>query len=885
MNEGDAATFTLYRHGGKPDSITRPLQVNVLVTQEGEFISGAAPQTVTFAANQATTTLNVPTTDDSVDELDGRITVELQYTGVGPGSCPSQDDRYCYRVKEYPGSSWYVRSATTAVKDNDYVPPDVSVSDARAGEADGTIEFTVTLSQANIERAASVDWTTAEDGSTTAATSGVDFTAASGTLNFAIGETEKTVTVALLDDQLDEADETFNVVLSNPSELTLADDTGMGTILDDDVDHGIAFSHSTFHTEEGDDVLVQLQRLVPLEPGHGVCYVTIQGECFMVATEGAAGNTPITVNLDITQAGDFLSGTPPTTVTFAQGVALVELALPTVDDSTVEADGSLTVNIPQGVGYSPVYIGPPDSHNQGAPYRTLYLYDNDLAFSIADAQAGESSGQLDFTVSLNGPAPQEVTVDVATQDGDATSHANLTATSLGQDFEARTETLTFNAGEQTKTFSVITLDDTIHERDETFTVVLSKPGQTRNRYAARRWPALTGLADGDAAGTIIDDDRALVASVTRAYPVVSEDQAGPVRFNVTLSHPDTTASERNPAVGWRTLPGTAALGEDYQGADGKLTFMPGVNTGFIDVDIVDDNLFESALETFSVELVDSETRLATISPTGGSFEVSIRDNETLTASIAADAGTVAEGNDTTFTVTLTGGDPADDVSVPFETSGTATVTDDYAAPKGAITFPPGDASGKAGVLEISAGRSKGTITFPVLADDISDDGETLKVEIFSAATDHRAGSVSATENIATTTILDQGNLTVSIQDAPSVTEGAVATFTITLSTATDQDVSAEWSTKQAGDALEAGETALPDKDYAAASGTVAIPAGDMSGTFTVTITQDTLVEGDETFLVVLEEATIGNSSLPEMVPLGVTRAEGTMPTTMPPPPG
>ena len=164
--------------------------------------------------------------------------------------------------------------------------PDVSVSDASAGEADGTIEFTVTLDRANNERAASVDWTTAEDGSTTAATSDVDFTSASGTLNFAIGETEKTITVSLLDDQLDEADETFNVVLSNPSELALADDTGAGTVLDDDIDYGIAFSQSTFHTEEGDDVVVTLRRLVPQETNGGVCYVTIEGECFSVCDGG-----------------------------------------------------------------------------------------------------------------------------------------------------------------------------------------------------------------------------------------------------------------------------------------------------------------------------------------------------------------------------------------------------------------------------------------------------------------------------------------------------------------------------------------------------------------------------------------------------------------------
>ena len=99
-------------------------------------------------------------------------------------------------------------------------------------------------------------------------------------------------------------------------------------------------------------------------------------------------------------------------------------------------------------------------------------------------------------MSLNAPAPQQVTVDVATVDGEATSHANVTATSLGQDFEARTETLTFAAGEQTKTFSVVTLDDTIQERAETFTAQLSTPTQNLNRYnSAQRRPTLTSLAD------------------------------------------------------------------------------------------------------------------------------------------------------------------------------------------------------------------------------------------------------------------------------------------------------------------------------------------------------------------------------------------------------
>ena len=876
VSEGDAATFTLHRHGGKPDSITRPLQVNLLVTQEGEYISGAAPQTVTFAANQATVTLSVPTTDDGVDEPNGRITVELQYTGVGPGSCPSQDDRYCYRVKEYPGSSWYVLSVTTAVTDNDYVPPNVSVSDALAGEADGTIEFTVTLDRANNEQAASVDWATVEDGSTTAATSGVDFTAASGTLNFAIGETEKTVTVTLLDDQLDEDNETFKLVLSNPSELALADPSGAGTILDDDLDYGIAFYRSTFHTEEGDDVIVSLQRLVPQADG-GTCDLTIQGKCFMYADEGDLANAAVTVNLEITQEGDFLAGAPPSTVTFGQGVAVVELSISTVDDSTVEIDGNLSFKILQGTGYAPLHTGSPDSQQQGMPVRTLYLYDNDLTFSIDDVQANESSGQLDFTVTLNEPTPHQVAVDVATMDGEATSHANVTATSLGKDFEAKTETLTFSAGEQTKTFSVTVVDDTIQEKGETFTVHLSLPAQTLNRYShTTTWEPLASLADAVAVGTIRDDEDPLVASVSRSFSVVDEGHSGPAKFTVTLAHPTTTASERNSAVAWRTVPGTAVLDADYKGADGKLTLMPGVSTGFIEVDIVDDNLLEDALETFTVELLADGSRLVTISPTGASFQASIRDNETLTAAITANAENVSEGEAAVFTVALTGGVASEAVNVLFETSGTATAVDDYGKPTGALSFPPDDSSGKTGTLFIPAGRISGTITFPILTDSVNDDDESLTVELLTVSSGDRSIPVSADRFRASSTILDLGALTVSVQGSPTVNEGTSATFTIYMTKTSTEPVSVDWATRQAGDTLSADETAEPGADYTALTGTVSIPVGSSSATFTVSTIDDTLVESSETFRVVLEEARNGTNMPPEMLPLGVTEAVGTI---------
>ena len=329
-------------------------------------------------------------------------------------------------------------------------------------------------------------------------------------------------------------------------------------------------------------------------------------------------------------------------------------------------------------------------------------------------------------------------------------------------------------------------------------------------------------------------------------------------------------------MSWQVNDGTTTVGQDYQAAGGKLTFPVGATSGMLEVNLMDDNLFEQSLETFTVDLIDQGTRLSTLSPTEASFEASIRDNESLTTSITANAEMAAEGNDTTFTVTLTGGVPADAVTVAFEAAGTATAVDDYDAPIGAITFPPGSVSGKTGVLEIPAGQLSGTITYPIVADNAEEDEETLDVEIFNAASSVRTASVSQTESLASVTILDQGSLTVSIQGAPSADEGTAATFTIVMSTASDEYVSVDWATKQAEKVPGGSPAAEEDVDYAAASGTVAITAGSTSATFTVSTTQDTLAEGDETFQVVLEEARITSSSPPEMVPLGVTAATGTI---------
>ena len=112
-------------------------------------------------------------------------------------------------------------------------PASFSVADATVEEApNATLDFVVRLSRARHEETR-VDYATSNG----TATAGADYTADSGTLSFAIGETEKTVSVTVLDDDHDEGSETMTFTLSNPvpaATAKLGDATATGTITNSD---------------------------------------------------------------------------------------------------------------------------------------------------------------------------------------------------------------------------------------------------------------------------------------------------------------------------------------------------------------------------------------------------------------------------------------------------------------------------------------------------------------------------------------------------------------------------------------------------------------------------------------------------------------------------
>ena len=122
--------------------------------------------------------------------------------------------------------------------DNTKSPDSVTltVSDAQLTEGDsGTVTavYTVTLSSAH-SQIVRVNYSTG-DGT---AITGNDYTMTSGMLEFAIGETSKTISVPVLADNLDENSETFHVMLNSPTNATIIRAQATATIIDNDPGEG-----------------------------------------------------------------------------------------------------------------------------------------------------------------------------------------------------------------------------------------------------------------------------------------------------------------------------------------------------------------------------------------------------------------------------------------------------------------------------------------------------------------------------------------------------------------------------------------------------------------------------------------------------------------------
>jgi hypothetical protein len=136
-------------------------------------------------------------------------------------------------------------------------PPVVSIQDATAREDAGTMSFTVSLTEVAGAGGVTVNYATMNG---TASSPG-DFTGVSnGTLTFAQGETQKTIAIALTDDNVQESIESFSLNLTSATGATLSstNKTATGTITDNDgtsppppIQASVVAIHNAFQFPDG----------------------------------------------------------------------------------------------------------------------------------------------------------------------------------------------------------------------------------------------------------------------------------------------------------------------------------------------------------------------------------------------------------------------------------------------------------------------------------------------------------------------------------------------------------------------------------------------------------------------------------------------------------
>jgi hypothetical protein len=211
-------------------------------------------------------------------------------------------------------------------------------------ETVGQSAITVTLS-ATYDKVVTVDYALA-DGS---ATAGEDYQAFSGTLSFAAGKTQQGFVVSIVDDGVDEGDETVSLTLSNPTNAQLgAVFESMLVIKDDDVPPmpKVRFSGATYGIDEGSgEAMVDVVLSLPVERPVVVYYATTGGT--------AVGGQDYTA-----QKGK---------LTFEPGVTSLAFSVPIMDDTEDEEDETITLALAK-----------PEQALLGTPNRTtLIIGDND----------------------------------------------------------------------------------------------------------------------------------------------------------------------------------------------------------------------------------------------------------------------------------------------------------------------------------------------------------------------------------------------------------------------------------------------------------------------------------------------------------------------------
>ena len=316
-----------------------PLTVAVSWSERGSFLTGTRPSEVTIPTS-GTATVSASTADDGVDELDGTVTLTVEGGEGYTVGTPSRAD----------------------VTVTDETVPAVSVAAGPSPVAEGTdVEFTLTATPAPAAPlTVAVSWS--ERGSFLTGTRPSEVTIpTSGTA---------TVSASTADDGVDELDGTVMLTVEGGEGYTVGTPSRADVTVTDETVPAVSVAAGPSPVAEGTDV-----------------------EFTLTATPAPAA--PLTVEVRWSERGSFLTGTRPSEVTIpTSGTATVSAS--TEDDGVDEADGTVTLTVEGGEGYT---VGTPSK-------AVVTVTDDDVpAVSVAAGPSPVAEGtDVEFTLTAT-PAP------------------------------------------------------------------------------------------------------------------------------------------------------------------------------------------------------------------------------------------------------------------------------------------------------------------------------------------------------------------------------------------------------------------------------------------------------------------------------------------------
>uniref|UniRef100_UPI00249144B1 Calx-beta domain-containing protein n=1 Tax=Marinifilum flexuosum TaxID=1117708 RepID=UPI00249144B1 len=517
----------------------------------------------------------------------------------------------------------------------------------------------------------------------TANTTGDDCLLANGTLSFLAGESSRNITIAsIVDNLIDEYDETVIVTLSNPSNATLGTNTvHTYTIKDDDDAPLVSFtSASQSSIGETGTMTITAQLSAASEKEITVPF-ELTGDC--------TANQVVDFSLS-SGSTNFPEGTSEGNLTIAPGDTEVQLTINILEDALDEENEIVGVRIGT----------PVNATASGTTNHLATITDDDdppaVTFTNTAQATEEGDVNLNIQVHLTAMSDKQITVPLVV-------NGESTATGGGADYSQSGNSITFIPGDpnDTKSITITIKEDALDEASETVVIdmgelVNASPGEITQHTI-----------------TINDDDPApsIEFSSTNSEGLESISQTD---LQVNLS-----AASGYPVSVDYVVQGTSTAtgsGTDYTLANGTLSFAEGETSKIISItDIIDDTLDE---EDETIEVIIANPNNATIgakqthtytildndNPPTVSFttESQVSSNESGTMQITAELSAIS----------------GRDVSVDFSVNETSTASGagvDYSIENSPLNF--------------AAGSTLADITIAISMDMLDESDESVIVDM------------------------------------------------------------------------------------------------------------------------------------------------------------